>query len=192
MKNIRNLNIAFRSQFTIDLANPPSLNDDLAKLFELRQHLRRFSPKLSEWFLGGKSKEQALLYSAFDESGPTASVTAVLQEKYRKDKSHIISRPLGLWNGEEDIEGATMGQLYWQGKEPSLVHFETEIADFHEYAKVLSTTKKMIEIWSPLFLSVEPDFYVPVFRDRPSVGWMLYLPRVLTALQVPEARALVT
>ncbi|MEG1324979.1 MAG: Imm52 family immunity protein, partial [Janthinobacterium sp.] len=27
--------------------------------------------------------------------------------------------------------------------------------------------------------------------DRPGVGWMLYLPRVLTTQQVPEARALV-
>ena len=30
-----------------------------------------------------------------------------------------------------------------------------------------------------------------VFQDKPGVSWMLYLPRVLTADQVPEARALV-
>ena len=30
-----------------------------------------------------------------------------------------------------------------------------------------------------------------MFKDGPGVGWMLYLPRVLTVQQVPEARALV-
>lgn len=191
MNNTPPLSIAFKAQFRIDLTNPPGLDDDLAKLFEFRQHLRQLSPKLAEWFLGGDTKEEALLYSAFDESGPTTSIAAVLQEKYRKKKSNIISRPIGLWNGEEGLEGATMGQLYRQVKEPSLIHFETEIADFLEYSKVLSTTRKIVEIWSPLFASVEPVFYDPVFKDRPSVGWMLYLPRMLTAQQIPEARALV-
>ena len=84
-----------------------------------------------------------------------------------------------------------MGQLYRQVKEPSLVHFETELIDFLQYSKVLSTLQKMVELWNPLFASVEPDFYDPVFKDRPGVGWMLYLPRVLTADEVPEARVLV-
>lgn len=181
----------FRAQYKIDLNHPPALDDDLRKLFELRQHLRQLSPKLTEWFLGGNSKEEALLYSAFDESGPTTAITAVLREKYRKDKSNFISRPIGLWNGEEGLEGATMGGLYRQVKEPSLVHFETEIIDFLEYPKVLSTTRKFIDLWNPLFVSIEPTFYDPVFKSRPCVGWMLYLPRVLTVQQVPEARALV-
>lgn len=34
-------------------------------------------------------------------------------------------------------------------------------------------------------------YYDAVFKDRPGVGWMLYLPQVLTVQQVPEARALV-
>ena len=191
MKNTPPLSIAFRAQFKIDLTNPPSLEDDLAKLFELRQHLRQLSPKLAEWFLGGDTKDDAFLYSAFDESGPTTAITAVLREKYRRKKGGIISRPIGLWNGEESLDGATMGQLYRQVKEPSLIHFETEIAVFLEYSKVLSATRKIVDIWNPLFASVEPVFYDPVFKDRPGVGWMLYLPRVLTVEQVPEARALV-
>ena len=84
-----------------------------------------------------------------------------------------------------------MGGVYRQVKEPSFVHFETEIVDFLTHPKVLGTVKKFIEIWNPLFVSVEPTFYDPVFKDRPGVGWMLYLPRVLTVQQIPEARALV-
>ncbi len=40
-------------------------------------------------------------------------------------------------------------------------------------------------IWNPYYV------YRPMFSDRPGVGWMLYLPRALTAQQVPEARLLV-
>lgn len=185
------LSIMFRAHFKIDLVSPPTLDDDLAKLFEFRQHLRQLSPNLAEWFLGGDTKEQAYLYAAFDESGPTTAIAAVLREKYRNKQSSIISRPIGLWNGETGAMGATMGQLYREIKNPSLVDFDTRVADFLEYPKVLSTTLKMVDIWNPLFVSVEPTFYEPVFKDRPGVGWMLYLPQVLTLQQVPEARALV-
>ncbi|MES2740386.1 MAG: hypothetical protein V4754_05480, partial [Pseudomonadota bacterium] len=91
---------------------------------------------------------------------------------------------------EVGVESATMGQFYRQVKEPSLVHFETEIISFLQYPKVLSTVQKIIELWHPLFASVEPVFYDAVFKNRPSVGWMLYLPSVLTTRQVPEAAAL--
>lgn len=185
------LSIMFRAQYQIDLARPPTLDDDLRNFFELRQHLRQLSPKLTDWFLGGNSKEDALLYSAFDDMGPTSAISAVLSERQRNKSSQFVSRSIGLWNGEEGQEGATMGGVYRQVKEPSLVHFETEIAGFLNHANVLSTVNKFIEIWRPLFVSVEPTFYDSVFKDRPGVGWMLYLPRVLSVQQVPEARALV-
>ncbi|MBR8184604.1 immunity 52 family protein [Burkholderia ambifaria] len=31
-----------------------------------------------------------------------------------------------------------------------------------------------------------------VFDDKPGVGWMLYLPKLITAQQVPEARELIS
>ncbi|MBT0962607.1 immunity 52 family protein [Denitromonas iodatirespirans] len=192
MKKIRPLSIRFRAQFKIDLEHPPTLEDDLAALFRLRQHLSQFSPKLSEWFLGGNTKEEAFLYSAFDENGPTTALMAVLKEKIRQEKDMLPPmRSVGLWNGEEQVEGASMGLFFRQTKEPSQVDFGTRLRDFLTYPNVLSTTRKMTEIWQPLFVSVEPVFYDPVFKDRPGVGWMLYLPRVLTVQQVPEARALV-
>ncbi len=164
MKKTPPLSIMFRAHYKIDLEHPPTLDDDLRHFFELRQYLRQLSPQLTEWFLGGDSKDEAFLYSAFDENGPTTAITAVLREKQRKKKSNFISRSVGLWNGEEGIEGATMGGVYRQVKEPSLVHFETEIVDFLTHPKVLGTVKKFIEIWNPLFVSVEPTFEsLPIF-----------------------------
>nr|WP_235211778.1 immunity 52 family protein [Janthinobacterium sp. RA13] len=45
----------------------------------------------------------------------------------------------------------------------------------------------------PVLITVARNDYFEkqVFKDRPGVGWMLYLPRILTLQQVPEARALV-
>lgn len=181
-----------RAQFKIDLAHPPTLEDDLLALFQLRQHLRQLSPKLTEWFLGGTSKEESLLYSAFDEAGPTAALKAVLKEKIRQDEAMTPPmRSIGLWNGEDEFDGASMGLFFRQTEEPSSIRLSTRVRDFVAYANALSTALKMVDIWKPLFVSVEPVFYDPVFKDRPGVGWMLYLPRVLTARHVPEARALV-
>lgn len=47
-------------------------------------------------------------------------------------------------------------------------------------------------IWSPDYITVESNGYLErkTFKDRPGVSWMLSLPRVLTAQQIPEARAL--
>jgi hypothetical protein len=141
--------------------------------------------------LGGNTKEEAFLYPAFNENGPSTTIATVLRKKFSNEKSNFIFRPIGIWNGEEGAEGATMGQLYREIEAPSLVHLETEIVDFLQYPKVLSTALKFVELWNPLFVSVEPVFYESVFKDRPGVGWMLYLPHILTDQQIPEARALV-
>lgn len=185
------LNIQFVAQFKVDLANPPTLDDDLHGLFRLRESLRRASPKLAEWYLGGATKQDSYLYPAFDDNGPTTALMAVLRERQRKDKRVPVTRNVGVWNGSDDVDGASMGLFVCETKDPSQVRLSTSIPEFLSYDHVLSTTKSMIEIWNPLFASVAPDFYAGVFKGRPGVGWMLYLPRVLTAQQVPEARALV-
>jgi hypothetical protein len=43
------------------------------------------------------------------------------------------------------------------------------------------------------YIAVSPRYYdeKQVFDDKPGVGWMLYLPQVITPEQVPEAQALI-
>ncbi|MES8296466.1 hypothetical protein U6K64_12445, partial [Cutibacterium acnes] len=58
------------------------VEEQLSELFLLAQHVSSWSPLLSRWFLTSlKSKEEALLYEAFDSNGPTAAALAVLREK---------------------------------------------------------------------------------------------------------------
>lgn len=131
------------------------------------------------------------MYQAFDDNGPTTALMAVLREKQRKDKRLPVMRRVGVWNGFDDDDGASMGLMVSVTEQSSHLRFDTSIREFLTFDNVVSTTKNMIEIWNPLLVSVMPTFYPPVFKDRPGVGWMLYLPKVLTAQQVPEARALV-
>jgi hypothetical protein len=192
MKKQRPLSMQFWAQFKVDLKNPPTLEDDLDAMFRLRQHLRQLSSKLTDWFLGGNSREEALLYSAFDERGPTVELVSILKKKSDKNKDKLpISHSFGFWNGREGTDGASMGLSAIQAKGPSFVRFDLKIPEFLTYPNALSTTKKMVEIWKPLYISVAQVFYDRVFKDRPGVGWMLSLPRVLSVEQVPEARALV-
>lgn len=181
----------FRAQFKVDLGHPSTLDDDLNGMFRLRETLRRASPKLANWYLGGSSKDESFLYEAFDEKGPTTALMAVLREKQRKDKRLPVMRNVGIWNGFDDDDGASMGLIVSQTEQPSQVRFDTSIREFLTLEHVVAATKSMIDIWRPLFVSVMPTFYPPVFKDRPGIGWMLYLPKVLTAQQLPEARALV-
>ena len=185
------LNIQFTAQYKVDLGHPPTLDDDIHGLFQLRESLKRASPKLAEWYLGGPSKQESFLYTALDDSGPTTALMAVLRERQRKDKRVPIMRNVGIWNGSDDIDGASMGLFVSETAGPSQARFSTSIPEFLTFENVLATTKAMVEIWSPMLVSVAPDFYAGVFKGRPGVGWMLYLPKVLTAQQVPEARALV-
>ncbi|MBB5018302.1 hypothetical protein HNQ59_001590 [Chitinivorax tropicus] len=186
-------NIELTAQFRVDLEHPPVLADDLTCAFMLQQHLSQYSPKLVEWYLGGNSQEDALRYSAFDENGPTKAIEAVLTAQFRKQKNIFPMRGFGLWNGEDSTSGASLNLFIQETQRPSDVRFETDISDFLNYQCVLNTMLKMVDIWQPLFASAAPAFYgeKAVFKDRPGVGWMLYLPKVLTAQQVPEARALV-
>ncbi len=52
---------------------------------------------------------------------------------------------------------------------------------------------KAVLIWNPNFATLESHGYFDhkTFKNRPGVGWMLYLPTVLNASQVPEANFLV-
>jgi hypothetical protein len=187
------LDVRFEAQYRFDPERVPDQFDDLTALFRFRQHLRTLSPHLKQWFLGGNSKKEALLYEAFDEHGPAAALIAVLREKERmKTKTNLATvRSVGFWNGEDDDNGASMGVLFRDQGGPCIANLENNCPDIISYEAVRSVVTAMVEIWSPLFVSAAPIFYDSVFKDRPGVGWMLFLPKVVTGGQVPEARDLV-
>ena len=175
----------------------PTLIDvakQLQELYELSRVVGEFSPLLKRWFLSSdKSKDDALLYEAFDSDGPTPAAITVLGHK---SKGVTDIRSVSLWNGaDDDAENATLSsranvlgradtvELSLRVK-PELVNWQVPAA----------WMQKAVSIWQPTVATFGPYWYSDhkVFEDRPGAGWMLYLPRTLTAREVPEARALLS
>lgn len=188
MKSTPTMELFFRRE-------QPTLIDvsmQLQELYEFTRTVESFSPLLQRWFLSSdKSKDDALMYEAFDANGPTTAALAVLNQR---SKGVSDLRFISLWNGAgEDAESASLSsranvlnradtvELSLRAK-PEVISCQTPI----------TWLEKAISIWHPSVATFGPYWYSDhkVFQDRPGASWMLYLPRVLTAQQVPEAGAL--
>jgi hypothetical protein len=168
------------------------LEQQATEMFKLARYLSAWSPLLSRWYLSTGRKEDSRSYEAFDANGPTAAALAWWNK--RKGKVSDI-RSLSVWNGEDkDSDSAGISSIYNVLGRPNSIEFSLTInpviTDWRQGSDLIrfATT-----IWPPLFATFSPFWHSEkaVFKDRPGVGWMLYLPRVLTVQQIPEARALV-
>lgn len=163
----------------------------LTELHSIRQELKACSPMLDEWLLKGNTKDEAYRYEVFDTAGPTTAAIAVLTESL---KAAVDPKIVSMWNGREGPEGASLQYVGRIAPETSMIVLRAKPAAFSTTVEpVLTTILKTAGLFAPAVVSVETTSYFDkkVFKDRPGVGWMLYLPRVLTIQQVPEARALV-
>ncbi|PQZ54390.1 hypothetical protein CQ050_30145 [Achromobacter sp. MYb9] len=117
---------------------------------------------------------------------------AVLKHRYAKDAAvtHVA-----IWNGaQERDEGISVSIQVGSGFFPNSLDVETmNDAFFGTVEKMAAVTEVIVDVLQPQYVSVQPQAYATrkVFDDKPGVGWMLYLPQVITAQQVPEAQALI-
>ena len=157
--------------------------------------LQQTDPLGKQWFLMADTEAESLLYPAFSSSGElTTAAEAVLETKFKGEDF----RYLAAWNGElEQDAGATIAFSFSKGDWPLWnldIKYPSEsisrLAGLNGVTGLLSIIASNLR---PAYITVARNEYFEkqVFQDRPGVGWMLYLPRVLTAQQVPEARALV-
>lgn len=163
----------------------------LTELHSIRQELKACSPLLDEWLLKGNTKDEAYRYEVFDSAGPTTAAIAVLTESL---KAAVDPKIVSMWNGREGPDGASLQYVGRVAPETSMIVLRAKPAAFSTSAEpVLKLVLKEVGLLGPSVMSVETASYFDkkVFKDRPGVGWMLYLPRALTVQQVPEARALV-
>jgi hypothetical protein len=168
------------------------VDEILHELYMFSMVLASASPKLTGWLLKGKSRQEAFLYDAFETTGPTPAATAVLNEKLKND---IETRIVSMWNGHDD-DGHGASIKYFGRLKPavSLLTLDAESDAFaDDWKAAVEVVKGAVLLWNSSSISLETSGYSDrkVFKDRPGIGWMLYLPEVLTAQQVPEARALV-
>lgn len=172
----------------------PSIQSQMWPLYELATVLGDSYEELDTWYLSqGSSVKESLQYEAFDSTGPAMSALAVLREQFRREQD---IRAIALWNGAEKEEAAAslvsrcVSSRMRAFNEVALsLTLAPALDDWRIPARWLSVAAKL---WPLSMGGVAPLYHADfaVFKDRPGVGWMLYLPVLLDSQKVPEARAL--
>jgi len=141
--------------------------------------------------LTGDTRDSALLYGVFTCASTTTSSLSVLENRL---KGGIDPRIISIWNGKEGHAAASLRIMARPAPHLSLVTFVGRPRSFSsDWNMVANVVARSAGIWAPHYVSVQSNGYWEhkAFKDRPGVGWMLYLPEVVILKQVPEAAALV-
>ncbi|CAB3863876.1 Imm52 family immunity protein [Achromobacter piechaudii] len=180
------------AQFRAPALRADDFSSQLGKLLPITTAIDQHAKCPAGWYAQGDTLDEALRYPIFDAGAPTTAILAMLSHRYAKDATvtHVA-----IWNGaQERGEGASIsiqvgGELF-----PSSLDIETiNDAYFDTVEKMSVVVGIIIDAVGPQYVSVQPRAYssMKVFDDKPAVGWMLYLPQIITAQQVPEAQALI-
>lgn len=160
--------------------------------------LGEHSPRLRRWWLGGESLGEAQQYEAFAEgSNGHVAAKAVLAAEYKKSRAPVVF----LWNGNDDSKtGASLVLSVTEKLYPSKISLELdgsvanpwrEFSDYRTVAELVGMLARDTSAECCYVYRQSAYGRRRTFKDRPGVGWMLYLPRVFTQAELPEARALV-
>lgn len=158
------------------------------------------APQLKRWWLGADSLKDAHQYEAF-AGGMNGHVAAraVVAAEYKRSRAPVVF----LWNGQDDSKtGASLVLSVTERIYPSSISLELDgSASKPDVWSKLSDYRRVSEFVSMLARDTNAECCFVyrqssygsrmTFMDRPGVGWMLYLPRVFTQSELPEARALV-
>lgn len=174
----------------------PTEAQQLQELWRVANLLVPLGLPLNGWYPPADTPEHSLLNEAFDGVGPTPAAVSILQAQ-NQEKEMPGWREAAVWNGKEGPGGALFRSSLTTASKPFRCSFELStkrIDSFSNKELVLPLVLSLLEIWPAMTLEVHPYKYgtmQQVFPDRPGVGWMLYLPKVLTVQEVPEAGALI-
>jgi hypothetical protein len=170
----------------------------LKRLWPIIEVLASKDQRLGEWFLKGDTEDEARLYRVYEASAtPTSAVLAVLREKYRGEEQ--LAKTIGMWNGRTlKKDGAALSLVVDTGHMPR--NFDLSVGEENAassrlggFESVAQVVAAIADAYGAAYVTAGSRKYAAkqVFDDKPGVGWMLYLPKVVTAQQLPEARALI-
>ncbi|PTB19677.1 hypothetical protein C9I57_18275 [Trinickia symbiotica] len=193
------MNILAQFRDAPDFAGAGQFEVHLRRLWSVVELLASKDERLAQWYLTGDTEFEARLHPVFEAPGvPSSAISAVLSIRYegaRKNRPKVM----GFWNGHNSsTDGAQLKLSIDTGVMPSEVEVDLpEQAEptqrLGDYAAMEDGVSVIARLYNPAYVSVAPRAYFgkQVFDDKPGVGWMLYLPKVITVQQVPEARALI-
>ncbi|MCP1575007.1 hypothetical protein RB25_19990 [Herbaspirillum rubrisubalbicans] len=174
----------------------PDVSGQLKMLWRTAVLLDQVGVPMADWCPPADTPENSLRNKAFDDGGPSQAALAIFKEE-DKDRDEKDVRSMAVWNGLLEEGSILMNHTLVVREYPSKSTFSlqsTSVPALMEKSKMIQVVKGLLEIWPAPFISVtDPpyDAIHKVFDDRPGVGWMLYLPKVIKASQVPEAQELI-
>ena len=182
--------------FRLKPATLPTETEQLRDLWRVAQLLVPIGLPIDNWYPPADTPEHSLLNAAFDKDGPTQAAISMLTAQ-KQEKETPWMRMTGVWNGTED-DGAVAFDSSLSAHEysgNSIFSLQSKrVTGLSDKERVLTLARGLLEIWPARTMEIGPYKYYSrhkVFPDRPGAGWMLYLPQVLTAQEVPEAGALI-
>jgi hypothetical protein len=183
-----NFNLVFRLSAT----GLPTVEEQYHQLWRFACSLKRASIGIDEWHPPATTPEDSLLNKAFDDNGPTRAALAMAKAE---KQAYPNMRSLGVWNGKEKSEAIAFSSTLVVSGGVSDVGVQSAGIPALGNSKVVSEVlQDALAIWPAAYIEAGPYKYYSqyqVFKDRPGVGWMLYLPRAISVQQAPEAQALV-
>jgi hypothetical protein len=170
----------------------PTIEEHYGKLWQFAKALQAIGIPLDEWYPPADTPVNSLLNNAFGESGPTPAALAMAHA----DKANRATdlRSLGAWNGVDEEGGMAFTTMLKTSIRPSTFEFSAKGSEpLKDVSNVLKVVQTVLDIWSPVMVLVGPYGYEDrkVFKDRPPVSWMVYLPFTIETCNAPEASALI-
>jgi hypothetical protein len=172
-------------------------------------HLRRLRPiidllagkdrTLGNWYLQGQTEWQARQDRVYDGQEPSAVAVEAMKMEYQREAADD-PKAIGIWNGANSDDDAASFLISIDGGDVLPRSFDLDLNEVNaglsrlgNYKACAEVMAKVVEIYDSFYVRFGPREYnqKQVFRERPGASWMLYLPRVLTMQEVPEARDLI-
>jgi hypothetical protein len=174
----------------------PTESDQLSDLWKVATLLEPLGFPIDNWYPPADTPEHSLLNPAFDKNGPTPAALAILHAEKQELETPGL-RLFGVWNGSEEDGAIGFDTALSVGPGAQICTFRLQskgVASFGDGEKTVPLLLGLLKIWPASTIEVGPYKYFSlqqVFPNRPGAGWMLYLPRVLSVKEVPEARELI-
>jgi hypothetical protein len=174
----------------------PTESDQLSDLWKVATLLEPLGFPIDNWYPPADTPEHSLLNPAFDKNGPTPAALAILHAEKQEFETPGL-RLFGVWNGSEEDGAIGFDTALSVGPGAPICTFRLQskgVASLGDGEKTVPLLLGLLKIWPASTIEVGPYKYFSlqqVFPNRPGAGWMLYLPRVLTVKEVPEARELI-
>lgn len=180
-----------RAYFHLVKGDTLAFRSHLERVYPIVEKLSLIDPLAKDFLLCGETLEDCLMYAVYEPDGAlTKAAEVVLETKYKNETIRSA-----IWqNSEEKNPDHWISISYSFNSDEMLcsfsIHFNGE-QRFSKTESLLTLIDVIAKVLKPSIVTVTGPFYKPVFPDRSGLCWMMYLPKVFTAQQIPEARALV-